>query len=80
MMREIVKVKHLASGWRLSSVALGRGYVVATYLDRKRAKQLEATNPREIRLVDDKAIHIYPDGSPSGSRLAEALIRLLKQI
>ena len=75
---KVVKVKHLASAWRLSSVALGRGYVVATYLDRNKAKQLAARQPKEIRVVDDKAIHIYADGNPSGSKLAEALIRLLK--
>jgi transcription-repair coupling factor (superfamily II helicase) len=75
---KVVRVKRLASGWRLSSVALGRGYVVATYLDRNRAKQLSARHPDEIRVVDDKAIHIYPVGSPSGSRLADALIELMK--
>jgi transcription-repair coupling factor (superfamily II helicase) len=74
---KVVKVKHLASAWRLSSVALGRGYVVATYLDAAKARQLAAKNPREVRVVDHKAIHIYPDGDPSGAKLAEALIRLL---
>ncbi|HEU4339866.1 MAG TPA: transcription-repair coupling factor, partial [Planctomycetota bacterium] len=74
---KVVKVKHLASAWRLSSVALGRGYVVATYLDRGRAKRLAARHPDEIRVVDDKAIHIYPRGDPKGAKLAESLIRLL---
>ncbi len=77
---KVVRVKHLASAWRLSSVALGRGYVVATYLDRVRAKQLAALHPREIRVVDDKAIHIYPQGSPKGAALAEALIKLMKAV
>jgi transcription-repair coupling factor (superfamily II helicase) len=75
---KVVKVKQLASAWRLSSVALGRGYVVATYQDRRRAKKLEATNPKEIRVVDDKAIHIYAEGNPSGTKLwRRRWIRLL---
>ena len=75
---KLVRVKRLAGGWRLTSVALGRGYVVATYLDRERAKQLAARHPHEIRIVDDKAIHIYPRNDPKGTQLAEALIRLLQ--
>jgi len=50
---------------------------VAIYLDRERAKKLAARHPKEIRVVDDKAIHIYAEGNPSGPKLAEALIGLL---
>jgi len=74
---KLVRVKRLAGGWRLTSVALGRGFVVAIYLDRERAKKLAARHPHEIRIVDDKAIHIYPRNDPKGTQLAEALIRLL---
>ncbi|HEY3226971.1 MAG TPA: transcription-repair coupling factor, partial [Planctomycetota bacterium] len=75
---KVVKVKQLARAWKLSSVALGRGYVVATYLDRGLAKELASRHPREIRVVDDKAIHIYAKGDPSGVKLAEALIELFE--
>ncbi|MBI4565471.1 MAG: transcription-repair coupling factor [Planctomycetes bacterium] len=73
----VVRVKQLARRWRLTSVAKGKAFVAATYLSRRAVEQLSKRSPREIRIVDEKEIHIYPNGDPAGPALAEALIRLL---
>ena len=44
-----------------------------------RANQLSARHPKEIRVVDDKAIRIYAEGNPSGLKPAESSIELLRQ-
>ncbi len=74
---KVVAVKRLASRWRISALALGKECVVASYLNPPLARELSRRNPKEVRVVDERTIHIYPAGSPSGVAMADALLRLL---
>jgi len=66
---KVVRVRQLAQGWRLTSVARVGGVVVAKFLDRKRAEGLAKRG--SVRIIDAETIHIH------GADAIDDLIALL---